>query len=83
MVKLNIIGEQLKEIRRTAVPHLSQADLAARLHLLGISINQSGISKIENGQCEVTDVEVAALAKVLKVPVASLFGDYLLPDSNV
>ena len=40
-----------------------------RLYFGVTEIDQSGISKIENGQRPVTDIEVAALAKALKVLV--------------
>ena len=49
----------------------------ARLQVLGIIIDQSGISKIKNGQRPVTDIEVVALAKALKVTPLSL-----LPESE-
>jgi len=32
-----------------------------------MNIDQSGLSKIENGQRPVTDIEVVALAKALKI----------------
>jgi transcriptional regulator with XRE-family HTH domain len=38
-------------------------------------IDQSTLSKIENGQRPVTDLEVAALAKALKVSAAWLLGE--------
>jgi len=37
-----------------------------------MQIDQSGLSKIESGRRPVTDVEVIALAKALKVSVAWL-----------
>ena len=48
-------------------------ELAARLQLLGINIDRSGIAKLETGRRPVSDVEVAAIAKVLKVPIPWLF----------
>ena len=52
---------------------ITQLDLVARLQVLGLMVDQSTLSKIENGQRPVTDIEVAALAKALKVPVSWLF----------
>jgi len=52
-----------------------QVDLVARLQLLGIMIDQSGIPKIESGYRPVSDVEVVALAKALNISVAWLFGE--------
>jgi len=69
----NIIGLRLRKARRAAKPAVTQLDLVARLQLLGISIDQSAISKIEAGQRPVFDFEVAALAKALKLPVAYFF----------
>lgn len=59
--------------RKAAKPIITQSDLVARLQLLGVMIDQSTLSKIENGQRPVTDVEVAVLAKALKVSVSWLF----------
>ncbi len=69
------MGPRVKQVRKAAKPQITQLDLIARLQLLGLSIDQSALSKIENGQRPVTDVEVAALAKALKVSVAWLFAD--------
>lgn len=69
----NIVGPRVKQARKAVKPQITQLDLVARLQLLGLSIDQSGLSKIENGQQPVTDVEVVALAKALKVSVAWLF----------
>ena len=58
-----------------AKPPITQLDLVARLQLAGLSIDQSGLSKLENGQRPVTDIEVTALAKALKVSTAWLLGE--------
>ncbi len=54
-------------------PRMTQEDLVGRLARLGITINQSQVAKIENGERPVLDFEVAAIAKALKVPVQALF----------
>jgi transcriptional regulator with XRE-family HTH domain len=74
-VKENIVGARVREARKAAKPQITQLDLVARLQSQGLSIDQSGLSKIENGQRAVTDIQVAALAKALKVPIAWLFGE--------
>lgn len=56
-------------------PSVSQEDLSGRLAALGVTITQTGISKIENQERYVMDYEAAALAKALRVPVASLYGE--------
>lgn len=42
------------------------------MQVLGMKIDQSGLSKLENGQRPVTDLELRALAEALKVPAAWL-----------
>ncbi len=68
----NIIGLRVRQARRATKPMITQKELMARLQVLGIMIDQSGLSKIENGQRPVTDREVLALAKALKVSPMSL-----------
>ncbi len=48
-------------------------ELAAQLQLFGITIDRSGIAKLETGRRPVSDIEVAAIAKVLKVSIPWLF----------
>ena len=66
------MGSRVRQARRAAKPRITQRDLMARLQVLGMVIDQSGLSKIENGQRPVSDIEVIALAKALKVSVAWL-----------
>ena len=73
--KKNTVGPRVKLARRTTKPPMSQADLVARLEILGLNMSQSGISKIEIGLREVTDIEVQTLAKALKVSIAWLYGE--------
>jgi len=70
--KRNVVGDQVRQARKAARPPITQIDLVARLQILGMQIDQSGLSKIESGRRPVTDVEVIALAKELKVSVAWL-----------
>jgi transcriptional regulator with XRE-family HTH domain len=74
-VTKNIVGSRVRQARKIAKPRITQLDLVARLQLAGLSIDQSGLSKLENGQRPVTDIEVAALAKALRVSVAWLLGE--------
>lgn len=69
MKKRNVVGARIRQTRKAAKPPITQSDLVARLQVLGIMIDQSGISKIEGGQRPVLDIEVVALAKALKVSV--------------
>lgn len=65
--KKNISGDRIHQMR-TAL-RLSQADLAARMQINGVTIEREAISKIETGDRFVTDYELMVFAKVLKVSV--------------
>ena len=63
----NIVGKKVREARRKYKPALSQKELAAKLELDGWKISRGTLAKIETGIRQVTDFEVMALAKALKV----------------
>jgi len=71
----NAVGPRVRKARKLGTPPVSQVDLAARLQLMGFKIDQSGVSKIEQGRRPVLDLEVIALAQALKVPAAWLLGE--------
>ena len=75
MMGRNIVGSRVSRARKAVKPLITQADLVARLQLLGIMIDQPTLSKIESERRPVTDIEVVALAKALKVSVAWLLGE--------
>jgi len=68
--KRNIIGPHVRKARKAS--KITQKDLVAQLQVLGIKIDQAGLSKLENGNRPVTDIEVVAIAKALKVPISQL-----------
>ena len=72
MENRNIVGVRVHLARKSVQPVITQRDLVARLQVLGMVIDQSGLSKIESGRRPVSDIEVVALAKALKVSVAWL-----------
>lgn len=78
LVTKNIVGSHVKQARKMAKPRITQLDLVARLQLAGLSIDQSALSKLENGERPVTDIEVVALAKALRVSAA-----WLLRETDV
>ncbi len=80
MKQKNVVGPHVRLARKTAKPSITQSDLAARLEVLGIKLDQSAISKIEKGERPVLDYEVTTLAKALKVSVSWLLGE--TNDSN-
>jgi len=68
----NISGEKVKEARIKA--GLSQNQLSARLETFAGYVCRDSISRIENGERTVTDIEIDAISKVLNVPLDYLFG---------
>ena len=72
-MKKNILGDRIRQARKAAKPPITQLDLVARLQASGLSIDQSGLSKMENGQRPITDIEIEALSKALKVSISWLF----------
>ena len=69
MKKKNTIGSQVRKARKEAKPPITQFDLVARLGLQKMKVDQSIISKIENGTRPVYDYELPKIAKALKVTV--------------
>ena len=69
----NLIGHRIRQARLKVKPSLSQNDLSARLSVVGLTLDRPTITRIENGQRYLRDYEIAAIARVLKVSVASLF----------
>ena len=76
--KNNICGEKVAELRKNAVPKLSQRMLAEKLQLLGIDVDKNAIQRIESGQRFVTDLELLSLAKVFDVKCDELIQWYKL-----
>lgn len=74
-MKANITGSNIRKIRLKN--NLTQEDLAIKLNLLGLNIDRTIISKIENGIREVTDIELIHIAKALNVSILSLFENYI------
>ena len=66
----NISGERIHQARTTK--RLSQADLAARMQVNGVTIEREAISKIETGDRFVADYELKVFAEVLGVTMAWL-----------
>ncbi len=68
----NSIGTAARQIRRQQ--NLTQEDLAGRAAAAGWNISRDAVKRIENGEREVTDIELRLLAKALRVPAAVLLG---------
>lgn len=71
----NICSERVRLGRALQKPPLSQKGLSIKLELLGINLSAVMISKIENNQRQVTDAELLAISKALKVPMEWLVGE--------
>ena len=67
---MNMIGSNVKRLRKAR--HLSQAELSNQLELLGVYVCRGSISRIEDHSRTVTDIELYALATVLKVSLDEL-----------
>ncbi|MBR1690505.1 MAG: helix-turn-helix transcriptional regulator [Oscillibacter sp.] len=61
----NLAGPQVRTLRMER--GLSQEQLAAKLQLLGYSIGQKAVSRMETGDRVVTDYELVLLAQALEV----------------
>lgn len=60
--------------RTSATPSVTQDDLAGRLARVGVGLDRSGIAKVESGVRCVSDYEVRAFCKVLRVSPEWLLG---------
>ena len=69
--EMNMVGGRVRELRLAR--KMSQQTLSNRLEMLAIYICRGSISRIEDKQRTVTDIELYGLAKVLHVSVEELF----------
>lgn len=74
----NICGKNLKRIRLSRKPSLSQRKLAQMLQNKGYNLDHHFIRRIESGERYVTDIELAILAEMLQVTIEELIGNF--PD---
>lgn len=63
----NLCGNRVKEAR--ARLNITQADLAARLQVAGVTMERDSVSRIEIGTRFVTDYGLSVLSDVLGVSV--------------
>jgi len=70
----NIISFRLKQARKNK--NLSQSDLAAKLQLCNINVDQQVISKIEKNERQVTDYELACICRCLDISPEWLLRDF-------
>jgi len=68
----NISGSRIRELRLKR--RLSQEELAAKMQVEGIELEQNAISRLEMGQRFIPDYELPIFAKVLGTSVDWLLG---------
>ena len=68
---MNLVGKRVRELR--LAKKMSQQTLSDKLETLAIYICRGSISRIEDMQRTVTDIELYGLAEVLGVSVNELF----------
>lgn len=68
--KCNASGSMIRKLRENS--GLSQEQLAAKLQLVGLELNQKAISRIETGDRVVPDFELIFFSEVLCVPICKL-----------
>lgn len=68
---MNMVGGNVRKLRLER--GMSQQALSNKLETLAIYICRGSISRIEDRQRTVTDIELYGLAKVLGVSITSLF----------
>lgn len=68
--KCNVSGSMIRKLREEA--GLSQEQLATRLQLAGLNLNQKAVSRIETGDRVIPDFELIFFSEVLRIPVHRL-----------
>ena len=68
----NLCGQKIYELRKSAVPKMSQRILAEKLQLKGIDLDKNAIQRIECGKRFVTDIELKAFSQIFEVSCDSL-----------
>lgn len=69
----NIVGKNIQKYRKQK--GLSQRELANKVALLGVTLYNSDISRIENNTLFIRDYEEYAICKVLDITIAQLHED--------
>ena len=69
--EMNMIGSNLRKLRTER--KMSQQALSAKLEMMAIYICRGSISRIEDKQRTVTDIELYGIAKALCVSIQELY----------
>lgn len=70
----NMISDRVKTARMNQ--HMAQGELAAKLQVMGVNIDQQMVSKIENGNRQVTDFELVCICRCLDVTLQWITQDF-------
>lgn len=68
--RMNMIGDNVKKYRK--IRKINQQTLSDQLELMGVYVCRGSISRVEDFSRTVTDIELFAIAKVLKVSTDEL-----------
>ena len=68
--KNNICGKNISILRSNL--KISQRELADRMQLVGIDIDENAIQRIECGKRFVTDIELIAFSKIFQISLEEL-----------
>lgn len=68
--KMNISGANIERIRKSK--GMKQAELVAKMQLMGVDINLSSMSKLEGQVRAISDIELKAISQILKVTMEEL-----------
>ena len=74
--KMNLIGANVKKRRRQL--KMSQQELSDKLELYAVYVCRGSVSRIEDFSRTVTDIELYAIAKVLKMKIEELIDGNIL-----
>lgn len=67
----NMVGKNIERLRKEQ--NIKQKDFIAKMQVLGCDINPTSYSKLEGQLRIATDKEIFVIAKILNVPMESLF----------
>ena len=70
--RANIFGTQIRILRKQK--KLSQEELAARLQVAGVDLDQKAISRIECEKRFLADFELREIARILQISMDELAG---------
>lgn len=71
MNKRNVVGGNVRSLRIKL--GLSQEQFVAKLNLIGLDLDRTSLSRLENYNREVYDYELVYFSKVLQVSILELY----------